>query len=289
MKPYKLRIFLVTVALFAALCVDAQPINKGENVYDAYRKIEHPYFFKMPPATGWAEGADMLFIGRNANPNTDDFLFLALKDTTIIGVYKKTDPLEFLLVGKHDSILDNSSQYFFLPLWVVDLHSKIAPNDSAVLHLLNKAYQSVLQADDGRLDDATVSAFQHYKTDTTLANRQIILLYDNYQLIVSTSAADGKRPQADICIPMMHQLSGECLRVYNMIPAGVCVSMCEALMSAGMLQKAKEHVKLCLQFYPDSIPLQVFKYQLEDNETLKGKYLAELKRKHPNHWMVKTL
>jgi phytoene/squalene synthetase len=61
----------------------------------------------------------------------------------------------------------------------------------------------------------------------------------------------------------MKSLARECLELYKKIPVLVCVYMGEALQSANMIKDAREHFKMGLKFYPNSIPLQVYNYQLE--------------------------
>jgi hypothetical protein len=114
-------------------------------------------------------------------------------------------------------------------------------------------------------------------------------LFDTYQNIISETASKGEKPPANICVPLMKTLAGECVSVYNSIPAIVCIYMGEALMSAGMTDEARKHFKMSLQFYPNSIPLLVYNYRLEQDPTMKQKELKNLKQKYPKHWMVKDL
>ena len=65
--------------------------------------------------------------------------------------------------------------------------------------------------------------------------------------------------------------------------------MGEALQSAGMIDEAREHFKLSLQFYPNSIPLLVNEYRLEKDPIKQKEKLAKLKSKYPEHWMVMEL
>lgn len=50
-----------------------------------------------------------------------------------------------------------------------------------------------------------------------------------------------------------------------------------------------QHFKMSLQFYPNSIPLLVYNYRLEQDLTKKKELLEELKKKYSKHWMVKRL
>ena len=188
-----------------------------------------------------------------------------------------------------NSILGKSSEYFLLPLWTVKNNTKVASSDRAILSLLDKMYEKTFQANDFELDAATIKEYKQYQSNRALANRHIALLFDNYQTIITQTAAKGEHVPSDICIPLMKSLSGECLSLYKSIPAIVCVYMGEALQSSSMKDKARDHFKMSLQFYPNSIPLLVYNYRLEQDKTKQKQQLAELKKYHGKHWMVKDL
>lgn len=273
----------------ASLSSNAQTMKQGDNLRTEFNKISNPYYFKAPSFTGWTEGANMLLIGDKPNPTDCDYVFLALKDTTLIGVFKTKAPYALMFDTEGNSILGNTSEYFLLPLWTVKRNTQVVSTDKTILLLLDKMYEKTLQANDVELDEATMKEYQQYQSDTTLANRHIALLFDNYQTIITQTAAKGGQTPADICIPLMKSLSGECLSLYNSIPVIVCIYMGEALQSAGMIDKAREHFKMSLQFYPNSIPLLVYNYRLEQDKTKQKQQLADLKKKYGKHWMVKDL
>ena len=198
-------------------------------------------------------------------------------------------PNFFILDTEGNSILNSTSEFLLLPLWTVKRKTRIIPSDKTILSLLDKMYEKTLQANDLELDERTLKEYQQYQTDTTLANRHIALLFDNYQNIISETAAKGAKAPADICVPLMKSLGAECFSLYKSIPAIVCIYMGEALQSAGMDDQAREHFKQSLQFYPNSIPLLVYNCQLEQDPAKKREQLASLKKNNPKHWMVKGL
>ena len=281
--------YLITAfTMFATFVCNGQ-IRQGDNLRTEFNKIAKPYYFAAPNFTAWTEGVNMLLIGDKPNPNDCDFVFIALHDTTLIGILTTKAPNVFMFDTEGNSILDKTSEFFLLPTWIVKNKTKIISTDKSILKLLDKMYEKTLQANDLELDEKTVKEYQQYQTDTTLANRHIALLLDNYQTIITETAAKGQQAPANICIPLMKSLSEECLSLYNIIPVIVCIYMGEALQSAGMTDKAREHFKMSLQFYPSSIPLQVYNYKLEQDPTKKKEELAELKKKYAKHWMVKDL
>ncbi|MEO5891678.1 MAG: hypothetical protein ABIQ31_15630 [Ferruginibacter sp.] len=280
---------ITTLTILATFICNAQTIKPGDYLKTEFKKIIKPYYFAAPSFTGWTEGANMLLIGDKPNPNDCDFVFIALQDTTLIGVFTTKTPNTFLLDTDGNSILGKPFEFFLLPLFTIKNKTKIASSDKTVLSLLDKFYDITMQANEGQLDEKTIRQYQQFQTDTTLANRHIILLFDSYQTLITKTAAKGQNAPAELCVPLMKSLSGECLLIYNRIPAIVCIYMGEALQSAGMVDKAREHFKMSLQFYPNSIPLLVYNYRLEQDPTKKKEQLADLKKKYLKHWMVKDL
>lgn len=284
-----MRYIFLVLALYLTASCNAQT-NKGiENLKNEFQKIIKPYFFEAPNFTGWVEGSTILLIGEKQNALENKFLFIALKDTTLIGIYNVAEPVSFNFDTEGNSTLSRSSDFFMLPLWVVKNKTKILAKDKKIIFLLDNLYEKTMQANDNELDEKTLKEYQSYQTDTSLANRHIALLFDSYQTIITETASKGKQAPSKICIPLMQSLSVECLKLYNRIPALVYIYMGEALQSAGMVEDARKHFKMSLQFYPTSIPLQVYNYELELDQIEKKKQLLNLKNKYRKHWMVKEL
>jgi hypothetical protein len=283
-----MKYLIITVTIFATFICNGQILKQGDNLKNEFKKIAKPYYFAAPNFTGWLEGANMLLIGDKPNPSDCDFVFIALNDTTLIGIFTTKEPNVFMFDTEGSSILSNTSEFFSLPLWAVKNRTKIIATDKTILAVLEKLYKQTMQANDGQLDEKTIRKYQSFQTDTTLANRHIALLFDTYQTIITETAAKGEKAPA-ICVPLMKTLAGECVFLYNNIPAIVCIYMGEALQSAGMIEEARKHFKMSLQFYPNSIPLLVYNYRLEQDLTKKKEDLRELKKKYPKHWMVKDL
>jgi hypothetical protein len=284
-----MKYLITTLTIFATVICNGQILKEGDNLKIEFKKIVKPYYFEAPSFTGWTEGANMLLIGSKPNPNDCDFVYIALHDTTLIGTFTTKAPNLFMFDTEGNSTLSSTSEFFYLPEWTVKSKTKIVATDKTILTVLDKMYEQTMQANDGQLDEKTVRKYQQFQTDTTLANRHIALLFDTYQTIITETAAKGEKAPADICVPLMKTLAGECVSLYNNIPAIVCIYMGEALQSAGMTDDARKHFKMSLQFYPNSIPLLVYNYRLEQDQTKKKEQLADLKKKYSKHWMVKDL
>ena len=284
-----MKCLITTLAIFATFICNGQILKQGDNLNAEFKKIAKPYYFAAPGFTDWTEGANMFLIGDKPNPNDCDFVFIALHDTTLIGIFTTKAPNVFMFDTEGNSILSDTSEFFYLPLWTVKNKTKIVATDRTILSVLDKMYEQIMQANDGQLDQKTAKKYQQFRTDTALANRHIALLFDTYQTIITVTSAKGEKAPADICVPLMKSLAGECVSLYNNIPAIICIYMGEALQSAGMTDEAQKHFKMSLQFYPNSIPLLVYNYRLEQDPTKKKEELAYLKKKYSEHWMVKNL
>lgn len=284
-----MKYLITTLAIYATVICNGQILKQGDNLKTEFKKIAKPYYFAAPRFTGWTEGTNMILIGDKPNPNECNFVFIALHDTTLIGIFTTEAPNVFMFDTEGNSILSNTSELFYLPVWTVKNKTKIVASDKTILTVLDKMYEQTMQANDGQLDEKTVRKYQKFQTDTTLANRHIALLFDTYQTIITETASKGEKAPADICVPLMKSLAGECVSLYNSIPAIVCIYMGEALQSAGMTDEAIKHFKMSLKFYPNSIPLLVYNYRLEQDTTKKEEQLADLKKKYFKHWMVKDL
>lgn len=284
-----MKYLITALAIFATFICNGQILKEGNNLKIEFKKIAKPYYFEAPSFTSWTEGANMLLIGSRPNPNDCDFVFVALHDTTLIGIFTTKAPNFFMFDTEGNSILTTRSEFFYLPEWTVKSKTKIIASDKTILTVLDQIYEQTMQANDGQLDEKTIKKYQQFQTDPTLANRHIALLFDTYQTVITETSAKGEKAPADICVPLMKTLADECVSLYNNIPAIVCIYMGEALQSAGMTDEAREHFKMSLQFYPNSIPLLVYNYRLEQDPAKKKEQLADLKKKYSKHWMVKDL
>jgi len=279
---------LFLLLMLGSFISNAQEISIGNNLTVELKKLDTLYYHNAPNFTSWIEGDNMFIIGENPNLPDCDYIFLALSDSTLIGAFKPSANI-FMFDTNGDSIIDNTSTFFVLPTWVVKNKTKIISSDKTAIQLLDTLYEKMLQKNATQLDKGTMQMYNQYQRDTALANRHILLLFDNYQMIISETSYKGEPEPAEICIPLMKSLSGECLSLYNNIPAIVCIYMGEALQNAALVDEAKRHFEMSLNFYPNSIPLKVYNYHYEQDLIKKEKKLIDLKNNHPEHWMVKEL
>jgi hypothetical protein len=284
MKP----ISIILASLLMTGFTQAQ-IAPGDNLREAYAEIAHPYFFAAPKFTPWAEGVNMLLIGTEPEAKDCEYVLMALSDTTLIGVYVKAEN-SFRVDQTGDGFLGENIPFFLLPTWTVKQHTRIDGDDKMVLDVLDALFETAMQSDAGDIaDPEVILKYQKLQSDKTLANRHILLLLGHYQALVAQPGIQTETRTMNMALPMLLELAGECMVVYDNIPVIVCVYMGEALMAVGRMDEARKHFKMTLEYYPDAIPLQVYNYQLETDPKAKSAQRKKLKKTYPHHWMVKNL
>jgi hypothetical protein len=156
--------YLISVlTILTSFICNAQTIKQGDNLRTEFKKITKPYYYTGANFTDWIEGANMLLIGDKPNPNDCDFVFIALHDTTLIGVFTTKAPNVFMFDTEGNSILNNTSEVFTLPEWTVKTKTKISSTDKTVYNVLDKLYDETMQADDGQPDEKTIRNYQQFK------------------------------------------------------------------------------------------------------------------------------
>jgi hypothetical protein len=140
-----MKTFFLSISICLTFFSNGQIIKIGENLKTEFNKIKKPYFFKGPNFTGWTEGSGIFLIGTKPNANDCDFLLLSLKDTTLIGVFKTSQPNIFLFDTEGNSILSMASDFFFLPEWTVKNKTKVSATDKTIYNVLDELYEQTLR------------------------------------------------------------------------------------------------------------------------------------------------
>ena len=267
----------------------SQEISLGDNLYTDFNKISAPYFFEMSNNTGWIEGEGIFYIGHIPILGHCNVIYMALKDTTLFGLFVKKPQATFMFDSQGDSILDVSPGFFMHPFWVVKNNTKISPDDKKIIEVFNNIYEKTLQSDYFDNADNPFSEFVKYRTDTSLSNRHIAYLFE-YVLLSSTPNSENDTPEfAKFSLDLNLSLASECLSLFHVIPEIVYVYLGEAFIACGMTDKAIENYEIALQLYTDCIPCKVYNCVLEKDSVKKKKKSKELRKKHPNHWLVNEL
>lgn len=270
------------------LATSAHAQRPGENIYETMTRLNRQRTTEAPPLTDWVDGQQLTFIYDKPNPLQSQAIYLALPDKSLIGTYLPADTVYlFNLAG--DSSLSYATQVFLLPAWVVKRHTIADSNDRAILSLLDAMYQKLLQSNDVQNSDSLAEAFERYKTDTTLRNRHIAVLFYNYQLLIRKTRTEKMESDPRVAVSLLQQLEEACTQLYGQAPALVHVYLCEAMAAGHLPSMAREQLKKALPLYPESVALQVYDYKLEQDTRAQNKKLKHLKKKYPDHWLVRAI
>ncbi|GAA4462780.1 hypothetical protein GCM10023093_09990 [Nemorincola caseinilytica] len=284
----KLRYCIAILMMALAIPAAKAQVATGGNIKEVYKKLSPRYYIQAPPLSPWAEGQNMLFVCDKPFPLDCDVVFLALHDTSLVGAYLPADTV-FLFDNDGDGKLGMPIEPFLLPVWAIKRHTVVRPRDTAVLAVLDRMYNNVLQGNETRVDEQLSDQYERYKVDMTMPNRHIILLFDNYQALGRYHEQHHRVADPRLGIAYMKALAEECTTLYGRIPAIVQVYMCEALIRAHMMDAARIHLEKALELYPDSVPLQIYAYRLEENTKQQQKMLNRLRERYPQHWAVKAM
>lgn len=284
-----MRAAFLAFLLLALTVVHAQAPQKGDDLAEHFSRFPSAYAFDAPAFSSWAEGKEVILMGIAPDLDNNEFLFMATAERIPFGVFVRAATDYFLLDTDGDRKIDVQSVHMWIPAWTIRRKTQIAATDKTVYNLFDKLYQSMLQADDGAIDGATAAQFERYKTDMKLPNRHLVYLLDSYQELVARAQDRKQRPPAELCMPIIAQLGKEFDALYGGVPPLVNIYFGEALLSARYEDNARKHFKMVLEYFPESVPAQVYDYRLETDAAQKKAKLEKLKQEHPAHWMVKGL
>lgn len=281
-----LIIFQFTLLTNVIFC---QTDNKFVNIEKYINESNSNFRFQMPLLTDWYDG-EFVFGSCKDSLGEEEIILSKLPDSLYFGIFDRlSDTPSYYLDTDNDSILDIRSSFFVLPLHFVRNNSLVAHKDSSVLKMFDQ-FHDILQSDNkDNINTTLIYNIARCKNDFNFPNRHLIYLLEVYREIVYENSLSQAPFSEDVSINLMYQLISECVLIYDYVPPIVCIYSLEALLSAGMIDVAKSNIKMYIQFHPNSIPLMVYKYKLEDDLKLKEEMLTKLNRDHGNHWFVKTL
>ncbi len=278
----------ILLFLFVAEICAAQQLAKGDNIYTSFRQLKQTREAVMPAIGQWYEESNVTAIGEES-PAGPPMVYFRMPSKKIVAAMDRAKNT-VLIDMDGDSVIDAETDRLIIPAWAIIRPKAKAAKDTTALHIFNHLYQITLQADNNHvIDSATINILKRYRADTTMANRHIMYLFDSYQRLVADANKENRKPPKDLCLPIVDQLISECGLRLGKVPAVACIYKGEALLNAQLYSLAREHFKTWLAYYPNSIPLQVYDYRMEENKTEKARKKSLLLKNHPNHWMVKEL
>jgi hypothetical protein len=286
------KLILTIILTLTSLLGRSQTLKIGDNLYAELKKWKSVKEIDSPAMSPWKEENQLLLLWTNESVLANDFYFISTADKRLVGAFfKQADSSYYLLDIDNDSILDTRTTTFYLPYQLIKSKSRISSRDTTVLKMFNHFFAVTLQSENNlNLDTAIVNYLKRFFNDTTLVNRHLVYLFATYQTLITNATEHHQSIPTELCIPIMKSLADECLAIFKQIPPLVRIYTVESLLNdKSLIDQARQAVKLSLIVYPDCIPLQVYDYNLEQDDNLKKQKLIALKKNHPNHWMVQPL
>lgn len=160
--------------------------------------------------------------------------------------------------------------------------SKIDPQDKAALNLINAFYDDALQSDKGELQPKTIATLKNFMGSPKSKNKHLIDLFLLYQQVIDNAVERGLKPNAELQLLLVNALEDEFETIYKLTPAIIYIYKYEALNSDKKSDEANAVVEKGLQHFPDSVPLQVYRYLNSKDAALKEGLIQD----HSNHWLV---
>ena len=284
--------FVKSILIFfiSLITSNSGAINIGDNLYKEFHKWKSVKQTDCPAMSPWKEEKQLVILYEDQS--TGNSYFIATADKKLIGMSVTQGGSSYYLLDINmDSIIDTKSSFFYMSYKFIRSKTKIVSQDTSVLRIFNHFYSISMQADElTELNKEEVEFFKSFFDDTSLANRHLIYLFSTYQRLITGSENKQEHSPGELCIPIAKSLVDECYLVYKKIPQLACIYRVESLLTEKKLaDQARREVTTYLKTYPDCIPLQVYDYQLEQDQKLKMQKLNALKQNHSNHWMVKQL
>lgn len=283
----KATILLLAFALPLYFPVYAKNANLklGDNVLE-YLKKNKPISQKYgPKISHWHEGQlEFLSYEKNAKSFKKPVIVQA-NNIPFAVLQKGSKDAYFLIDSNGDQTLDLKSNNIILPYWIVQSHSKnkkAANNIKTILDLLYNSFQS----NKGPYFDKTympkaVAHLKSFETATQKPHRDLAYLIYFYNIY------NQKLPSVSLqAITLLEQ---QYQQRFGTIHPLILLYKAETYINLGTINHANEYIKKLRSFDPTCIPAKAYEYRLEKNNFQKDELYKNLKKNHPNHWIVKQL
>ncbi len=280
-----MRKTLLTLLTFFILCPMVFGIGlmkMGDNLPEYLKKNPVKYQIQLNPISDWAEGkATAYSYSNNTDGNSPIIIFV--NDDSPIGVLQGKEPKAYYLLDLDgDGNLDTKTVNIILPYWVVSKNSSNKTDYDNITGIMEEMYQG-FQSDDGPMLAImnTMQTINSYKNDIKLENRDLVYLlyyYDTYNQLLPSQALLAITHLSDVLksrFNKQHPLT----YLYTL----------ETYISLQEKEKARETLKILRNMDQKFIPAMVYEYQLEPDKEKAKVLLANLKKNHGNHWIVKRL
>jgi hypothetical protein len=258
----------------------------GQNMV-TYLK-EHPPTFKStgPAVVGIPEGT-VSFYKYKAKTDSTDLKVLMVLDKYPIGVLQSVNGKPQLLQDlTGDGVLETETQSIEIPFWAVAWNTQDGQKtqtNNAKQYL--DGYYQLFQGDtnpftSGKLQQYSAALLQQVVSGSGQNRDLLYALYCCYSW--------GSKYPAGTAASAVYLVENYTTRFKADHPL-FYLQLLESAIDAADKESAHKFLDDLLKLDPGYIPAQVYRWQLETDPDKKKAYLADLKKTHPNHWIVSQL
>jgi len=282
----KLKLVLVLVIfLFNTNAFSQNLLKEGDSLQNFVKN--NLVKFRVPDdkiVSDWKEGIATLYTFSKVWDDTKPILVF-VNEFYPIGVLQGTSPHAYYIFDiDGDGILDKKTDSFILPYWVVYGNSKNKTKNDNLSKIMDLFYDS-FQSDIGPYNNKKmIEAFNimnQYKEDIDKENRDLIYLlffYTKYSVDLPSQS-----------LKLLDLFAREFQSRFNKIHPLIILFTAETLINLGKTDEAKLRIIELRKIDPQFIPAKAYEYKFETDKTRALELLNDLKKNHPNHWIVKQL
>ncbi|MDA3812031.1 MAG: hypothetical protein PF518_17065 [Spirochaetaceae bacterium] len=283
LKKYLISIMILFIS---SIVFSQEQLNLGDNILE-YIKQNPPKFKTIGSQEFQIDEGRIDYYKYKDVTDHSDLKILVINDKHVIGALqfiKGKDRLYFDITG--DGILDSEIDFMIVPYWVIAETSfgNIDRNENNLLSILDQAFEQY-NSNENPFESGShlklVNEIVKAIADSDYPNRDLYYALFSYYLF-------GKNYPWE-AVQAMDYLSRNYYDRFNNFHPLFYLHSTESLIDAGYTEEAKKLAYDLADLRPDFIPGQVYLYQLEGNPEKKQQMLNDLKKKYPDHWIIKNL
>jgi hypothetical protein len=205
-----------------------------------------------------------------------------VQGSIVFGVMQSENNVtSFLYDINGDGTIDVIRDSFFLPFWVLteSQYTIISANNNLMEFLDNSLR---MFNDDAGPSAAGVNILSDFSSNMDISVNNRDLFYGMLQYYFFA------RDPALALMVILELGSMYEMRFGNIHPL-IYLHIAESMINLNLNEYAIEYINELLLIQPDFVPAKVYSWQLEEDPAIKQRKYNELKRDHPNHWIVRQI
>lgn len=285
-------LFILSFAFAIPIGVNAKTPPKenflqlGDSLGRFIKENPPKYYTAMGGEPSWVEMGQLEFFSYKEKLDGRYPNFMVWNKKVTFGVLQGEAPNAYFLYDTDgDNILDYKTTYFFLPPFIVESNSpNLDPKNQDIKKTLDVFYNT-FQSDEGpyaskAFKDALTNDFAPFKNDTNKPNRDLFFLLAQYMMHVKTP---------DLAIMVAKELRKRYSERYGETHPVILLYMLESCINKKDKDAARGYCQELRKLVPEFIPALVYEADLEIDPIKAEDIRKQLKKEHPEHWIVKNL